>query len=138
VPARGVADRGVDILEGDGEVDEIEVEVVDAPVGELLADDGLDALTIVEGVPELGDDEELLALHDTLLDGAGDTLTALDLVAIVSSAIEEAVAGLDGLVDGVGSDGVVDLPETEAHLGHVMAAGELDAGDGNHFDWLVG
>ena len=85
VPAGGVADRGVDVLEGDGEVDEVEVEVVDAPVGELLLDDGLDALAVVEGVPELGDDEELLALHEAVLDGAGNALAALNLVAVVCS-----------------------------------------------------
>ena len=83
VPAGGVADRGVDPLEGDGEVDEVEVEVLEAPVGELLLDDGLDALSIVEGVPELGDDEELLTGDEALLDGAGNTLAALDLVAVV-------------------------------------------------------
>lgn len=43
-----------------------------------------------------------------------------------ASTIEETVAGLDGLVDGVSADGVVDLPQTEAHEGHVMAAVELD------------
>lgn len=83
VPAGRVADGGVDILKGDGEVNEVEVEVVDAPVGELLLDDGLDALTVVEGVPELGDDEEVLTLHNTLRDGTGNTLAALNLVAIV-------------------------------------------------------
>ena len=83
VPAGRVADRGVDVLEGDGEVDQVEVEVVDTPVGELLADNGLDAVAVVEGVPELGDDEELLALDDALLDGAGNTLAALSLVAVV-------------------------------------------------------
>lgn len=82
-PARRVADRGVDVLEGDGEVDEVEVEVVDAPVGQLAAGDGLDAVAVVEAVPQLGDDEEVLALHQAVLDGASDTLTALLLVAIV-------------------------------------------------------
>lgn len=83
VPAGRVADLGVDVLEGDGEVDQEEVKVVDLPVGELAAGDGLDALLVVEGLPELGDDEELLTLHEAVLDGAGDTLTALLLVAVV-------------------------------------------------------
>lgn len=34
--AGGVFDGGVDVFEGDGEVDYVEVEVVDAPVLELL------------------------------------------------------------------------------------------------------
>lgn len=57
VPTRRVADRRVDVFKSDGEVDQVEVEIVDAPVGQLLLDDGLHALAIVEGVPELGDDE---------------------------------------------------------------------------------
>lgn len=83
VPAGGVADGRVDVLEGDGEMDEIEIEVIEAPVGELLLDDGLDAVAFVEGVPELGDDEELLTLHEAILDSTGNTLTAFPLVAVV-------------------------------------------------------
>jgi hypothetical protein len=37
----------------------------------------------VERVPQLGDDEEILALDDALLDGAGNALTALDLIAVI-------------------------------------------------------
>lgn len=82
-PAGRVADAGVDVLEADGEVDEEEVEVVDLPVGELAAADGLDLVLCVEGLPELGDDEEVLALDDALLDGAGDAVAALRFVAVV-------------------------------------------------------
>lgn len=45
-----------------------------------------------------------------------------------ASTIEEAVASLDGVVDDIRGNGVVDLPEAEAHLGHVIAAVELDDG----------
>lgn len=83
VPARGVADLGVNVLEGDGEVDEEEVKVVDLPVCELSAGDGLDVLLVVVGLPELGDDEEVLTLHDTILDSAGDTLTAGLLISVI-------------------------------------------------------
>jgi len=83
VPAGWVADRRVDVLKGDGEVDEVEVEVLETPVGKLLLDDGFDTLTVVECVPELGDNEEVLALHDALGNGTGNTLAALDLVAVV-------------------------------------------------------
>lgn len=83
VPARRVADRRVDILEGHGEVDQVQVEVFNAPVGELLLDDGLNALAVMECVPELGDDEELLTLDETLIDSALDALAALDFIAVV-------------------------------------------------------
>lgn len=93
VPAGGVADRGVDVLESHGEVDQVEVEVLEAPVGQLLLDDGHDALAIVERVPELGDDEELLALHESVLDGAGDTLAALNLVTVVCESESQSLIG---------------------------------------------
>jgi len=57
--AGGVANRGVDVFEGDGEVDNVEVKVVDVPVCELFLADGGDALGVVEGVPEFGDEEEV-------------------------------------------------------------------------------
>ncbi|KAI6756630.1 hypothetical protein HG530_011228 [Fusarium avenaceum] len=83
VPAGRVADLGVDVLEGDGEVDEEEIKVVDLPVGELAAGDGLDVLLVMVCLPELGDDEEVLSLHDAFLDGAGNTLTTGLLIAVI-------------------------------------------------------
>ena len=62
---------------------DVQVEVVDAPVCELLLGDRLDLVGVVEGVPELRDDEEIFALYETFLDGAGNTLAALGFVAII-------------------------------------------------------
>jgi len=53
------------------------------PVSELLLGNGDDTLLLVERVPELGDDEEVLTLDEAVLNGAGDTLTSLLLVAVV-------------------------------------------------------
>lgn len=50
-PAGRVAHFGSNVFDGDGEVDEVEIEVVNAPVRELLAGNGLDLLGIVERVP---------------------------------------------------------------------------------------
>ena len=55
-------------------MDDVEVEVVDAPVLELLFADGLDAVVVVVGVPEFGDEKEIFSLHYAFLYGAGDTL----------------------------------------------------------------
>lgn len=49
---------------------------------------------------------------------------------LTASAVKETVSNLDSIVDDISSDGVVDLPETEADLGHIIAAVELD--DGRH------
>lgn len=83
LPAGRVAHTRVDVLESDGEVHNVQIEVVDAQVGQLLAGDGLDLVAVVEAVPQLGDKEEVLARDDALLDGAGDTLADLDFVAVV-------------------------------------------------------
>ncbi len=45
---------------------------------------------------------DILARYKTILEGACKTLTSLLLVAVVSGAIEKTVAGLDGVVDGLG------------------------------------
>jgi hypothetical protein len=75
-------------------VHDVQIEVVDVPVCELLAADGLDLLAVVEAVPELGDDEEILTLNETILNGAGDTLTALDLIAVVFWEIRSVLCAL--------------------------------------------
>jgi hypothetical protein len=64
-------------------VHDVEVKVVNAPVCELLAADGLDFVAFVEGVPELGDEEEVFALHEALFDGAGDAFAGFFFVAVV-------------------------------------------------------
>lgn len=83
VPARGVADLGVDVLEGNGEVDDPEIEVVDPPVSELLLGDRLNLVVVVERLPQLGDDEQVFTLYNALLDSTCNTLTGLLLVAVV-------------------------------------------------------
>ena len=78
-----VAFRGVDVFEGDGEVDDVEVEVVDTPVLELLFADRLDSVVVVEGVPEFGDKEEVGAFDYAFFDGASDALAGFLFVAVV-------------------------------------------------------
>lgn len=55
----------------------------DLPVGELLLADRLDAVSVVERVPELGDNEELLTLDEAVSYGACDALPAFLLVSVV-------------------------------------------------------
>lgn len=52
-PAGWVTHRGVDVLESNGEVDNVQIKVVDAPVGKLLLADRFDLVLVVERVPEL-------------------------------------------------------------------------------------
>ena len=49
--AGGVAFRGIHVFQRNGEVDNIEVEVINAPVLKLFFADRLHAIVVVEGVP---------------------------------------------------------------------------------------
>jgi len=64
-------------------VHNVKIEVVDTPVSELLAADRLDAVTVVEAVPELRGNEELLALYEAFFYGACNALSGFDFVAVV-------------------------------------------------------
>ena len=81
--ARRVANRRVDVFQRDGEVDNVEIEIVDPPVLQLLLADGRHAVLVVEGIPELGHEEQVGALDDALFDGAGYALAGLDFVAVI-------------------------------------------------------
>lgn len=83
VPAWRVRDRWIDVLQRDGEVHDVEVEIVDAPVCELLLGDGGYARAVVEGVPELGDEEEVGALYEAVFDGSRDALAGFFFIAVV-------------------------------------------------------
>ena len=78
-----VAVRGVDVFEGDGEVHDVEVEVVNAPILQLLLADRCHTVMVVERVPQLGNKEEIRAFDDSVLDGPGDALAGFDLIAVV-------------------------------------------------------
>ena len=81
--ARGISYFRIHVLQRDWKVDDVKIKIVNVPVLELLLANGLDLLLVMEGVPELGDDEELFSLNETILDRSRDTLAALDLVAVV-------------------------------------------------------
>lgn len=85
-------------LQGDGEVDQEQVEVAETPG--LILEAGLleRVLPLMVVVPELGGDEEILALDDTLLNGTADTLSCLGAVGVVPRPVDVAVAKLDGIV----------------------------------------
>ena len=65
-------------------MDDIEIEVVDAPILKLFLADRLHTVVVMEGVPELGDEEEIGALDEAFFYGTGDALTGLLLVTVIS------------------------------------------------------
>lgn len=86
-------------FEGDGEVDEEQVEVAQPPGLVLQLGLLMCVLALVVVVPELAGDEDVLALDDALVDGATNALAGLGAVGVVPCAVDVAVAQLDGVVD---------------------------------------
>lgn len=114
-----------DELEGNGEVDEEEIEVLETPGLKLELGLLVRVLALVVVVPELGGDEEVFSLHQALVNGASDALASLGAVGVVPSTIEVTVSELDGVVDGLGTGLVGNLPDTEANNWHLLCACEL-------------
>lgn len=81
--ARWVALGRIDIFQRDGEMHDVQVKVLDAPVLKLLFANRLNAVMIMEGVPKFGDKEQLFTLDKSIFDGASDTLTAFLLIAVI-------------------------------------------------------
>lgn len=82
--AHGLATRGPagrihfldgDVCERDGEVDEVEIEVIDAEVAQGFLASGADVLRFVVGVPELAGNPEILAGAETGFEGACDAFS---------------------------------------------------------------
>lgn len=156
-PLRGELDAGLDVFNRDGEVNEVEVEVIKTPevqgvfggslnlsghVRGQSAETGARAFVdlraplrgwcstagfpgnqlplsnrisreqTLEVIPSVMSAicsqngriwtlTEILALHETILDGTSHALTSLLLVAVVGGTVEQAVTGLDRVVDGL-------------------------------------
>lgn len=64
-------------------MNEVKVEVFNAPIFQLLFTDRFDSVVVVEGIPEFGDKEEVGALDYAFFNGAGDALTGFLFIAIV-------------------------------------------------------
>lgn len=71
--------------------------------------------------PELGDNEELLTLHETVLDGTCNSLTRFLLIAVITSTVEQSIASLDRIVDLVGTGVVVNLPQAKSDCWHLKS-----------------
>lgn len=127
------------LLSGDGPVDEEEVNVVKAEVLERVLERPLDLLGLVEVVPDLCADEDVLTL-DTVVLGEEIThgLTNLTLVQVEPSTVEVSVASLEGSDDSlVGlALGALVGKGAKAHTGHLdtVVEGEDSLVRNGHFD----
>lgn len=130
-PSCGVVLVIINVFEGNREMDQEEIEVVEAPPLELLADNGFNLVLLVEGVPEFRGDEEVFAFNKAFINCALDTLASDLLVAVIECTVKEAVTGLDGVVDGLRAV-FCDLPQAETDLRHFVARLECERRNCGH------
>lgn len=87
------------LVESNGEMDKVKVEVVETELSKAVVERRGDIVGPVLRVPELGCDEEVLTL-DALAEGPLESLRNLLLVAVDLGKIDVLVASLESLVDG--------------------------------------
>jgi hypothetical protein len=78
-------------------VNQVKVNVSQTPGLVLRLSHSLGMLALVVVVPQLGRDEDVLALDEALGDGALDALACLLFVLVVVGSVEAAVSRLDSL-----------------------------------------
>lgn len=110
------------------------IEVVEAKLLKGVVQSRSNVLGGVRAVPQLGGDEDVLALQagdisQSLLDALADLL----LVGVHLGQIEVAVADLEGLVDTGANLARGGLPGAVADLGDLVAGVEGDSSSGRHF-----
>ena len=114
-----------DELEGDGEMNQVQVKVVKTKISQSLLASHLDVLRAMESVPELGNDEEVRPGNNALVNGLADTLSHLDLVTVVAGTVEQSISKLDSVVDDVGANIFWNLPESETKSGDLGFVGKI-------------
>jgi hypothetical protein len=130
---RGVSLSRVNVFLSNGEMNQKEIEVLKTPISKGALGKRDSMVLLMEGVPELGSDENVLTLDDAIGNGTADTFTAFLLVAVVLGTVNESVTSLNGVVDGVSTSGVRDFPGTETDKRHFLASGlKSDSRDVRH------
>lgn len=90
------------LLSGDGPVNQEEVDIVEAKVGQRVLHRPLHILGLVEVIPDLGGDEEILSLdRGVLTEEIPHSLADLCFVKVEPGAVEVPVSALEGAGDGL-------------------------------------
>ncbi len=77
-------------------MNEVQVKVFQLQVEQGFLQCGVHVLRLVHGIPQLGGNPELVALHPALIHGVAQGAAHFGLVAINCGAVEVAVANFDG------------------------------------------
>jgi len=103
------------LIESNGEVDQVQIEVVETELSKTVVEGRGDIVGPVLRVPELGCDEDILALN-ALAEGLLESLGNLLLVPVDLGKINVLVASLESLVDGGLNLTGLSLPCSEPQL----------------------
>ena len=109
------------------------IEIVELELGESIVESGLNVFGTVAVVPELGGDEDVLALQaGDLFQGLLDPLGDLLLVLVDLGQVEVAVAGLEGLEDALADLTGGSLPGAVAKGRDLVPGGEGGGSSSRH------
>lgn len=87
----------LNILEGNREVDEIQIDISKTPRLILGLGKGKGMFFCMVVIPKLRGDKDILTFHKSFLDSALDTLACFPFVLVIVCSVEESVSRLDGL-----------------------------------------
>lgn len=107
------------------EMNQVQVYVVETKISQGLLASKFDMLRAMVSVPELGYDEKIFSSDDALVKSSADTLSHLDLVSVVTCAIEQSVSNLDSVVDHVGANILWHLPKSKAERRNFISVWEI-------------
>ena len=105
-------------FQADGEVNQIEIQVVKTQILKTLPTRHLHVLGLMIGVPELGCHKQLLSLHNTSINRSSDPLSHLNFISIVTSTINMSVSSSDNLLNQLRSSILANLPTTITNCWH--------------------
>lgn len=104
---------------------QIQINIVQTQVLQGSLETLLDAGVV--RAPQLGSDEQILALDNASVNGLLDTLADLVLIAIAQSAVNVAVARLNGVAHGASNLARRGLPGTQAQSRDLSTGVQLEA-----------
>ena len=103
-PCRGVSDLGGDVLEGDGEVDDVHINVVKLEVAQGFLEGFHNSIGVMVGLPKLGDDEKIFSLDGSSIKNALNSFSNFLLVSVIGSSVKASVTSLNGIDNSLGAD----------------------------------
>ena len=70
-------------------VHDVQIKILESEILQLLPTDRLNSFLLMEGIPELRDDEEILSFDQTIFDCSGNALACFDFVSVVLISVKE-------------------------------------------------